>query len=134
MWRNHEQLAARLIRQGVNFIAAANSKRAPSLQEKGNVGAQAGRDFQQARRVDAFSSQPKKTYKRRGRVARSAAQAAAHGNAFVKDGAHAVLKFNLAGKFFEGSIDEVVPARLTGELGVSGNAQIDARLSSSFKR
>jgi hypothetical protein len=133
MGRNHQHLAARHIGQRINFVSAANSKRAASLQEKRNVRAKAGRDFQQARGGDAFSSQPKQTQEGRGGIARSATQAAAHRNAFGQIGAHAALKSNFAGKLIKGTIDEVVVAGLAGELRISGDAQIDARFPFRFQ-
>ena len=43
------------IRQGIDFISAADSQRAAAVQEKRNVRAKAGGDFQQARGFDALS-------------------------------------------------------------------------------
>ncbi len=109
-------MATPQVRQRVNFVAATDAERAASEEEKRDVRAEAGRNFDESWRGDPLSGEPQKAEERRGSIARSAAQAAAHRNALGQHRAHAVLNSNFAGELIESAIDQIIRAGLTGEL------------------
>src|SRR4029077_1640996 len=83
----------------------------------------------QALCFDAFPGQTQEAQEGGGRIARSAAPAAADGNAFGQHSAYSMRESNSAGQQKNRAIDEVVRSRLRGKLRISGDAQLDAGFS-----
>src|ERR1700720_3414088 len=109
-------MATPQVGQRVNFVAATDAERAASEEEKRDVRAETRRNFDESWRGDPLSCKPQKAEERRGSIARSTAQAAAHWNALGQHGAHAVLNSNFTGELIQSAIDEIIRAGLPGEL------------------
>src|SRR2546422_3639013 len=125
-WRNHQNRAARDVRQGVDLLAASYSERASAQQEKGHVRAQRCGNFDQHRGGDFAPEEARAADERCSGVARAAAESRAGGDTLLEQNLHSRANFAFAAKSVHGAISEVAPGRFALQCRVPANLELDS--------
>src|SRR5580698_604814 len=114
--RDDDDVAVGKIRERIDFVAAIYGEGAAAEKEKGNVGAEAGGDGDQARERNFAFGETHHADQRSGCVAGAAAEAARDGDYFVKVRIDAIGEAEFGAHFVDGAINEIF--RASGQIGI----------------
>src|SRR3989449_4518859 len=125
-WRNHQNRAARDVRQGVDLLAASYSEGASAQQEKGHVRAQRCGNFDQHRGGDFAPEEARAANERCSGVAPAASESRAGGGGVLQRKLSSPANFAFAAKSVHGAISEVAPGRFALQCRVPANLELDS--------
>ena len=111
--RDDEQVELWNVRQRIDFVALANAERAATFQEKGDIGAEAGGQFEQPLAGQLVFGKAEIPNERGCRVARAAAQPSASRNGFAQFDGDAVAFVKFLAQCIHCAIGEIFLDRLT---------------------